>query len=79
MLQGRKGNFGLRGMRYLGTVMLLAGVAMLLLPGLWEKHAGHDLNRAEAAAGTFPGTSTLRLDDLVPEWRGPVPRAREDG
>jgi hypothetical protein len=66
-------------MRYLGTVMLLAGVAMLLLPGLWERHAGRDPSRAEAAAGTFPGASTLRMDDLIPEWRGPAPRTRTDG
>ena len=61
--------------------MLLAGVAMLLLPVLWERHAGHDPSRAEAAAGQgqFPGASTLRIDDLIPEWRGPAPRPREDG
>lgn len=58
--------------------MLLGGVAMLLLPGLWERHAGHDPNRAEAA-DAFPGASTLRQDDLLPEWRGPAPRARKDG
>lgn len=69
----------MRGMRYLGTVMLLAGVGMLLLPSLWERHAGHDPNRAEAAAGTFPGASTLRAEDLEPQWRGPAPRSRKDG
>lgn len=51
--------------------MLLACVAMLLFPSLWE---GRWRLTPEP-----PGQSTLRPDDLIPPWRGPAPRGEKDG
>jgi hypothetical protein len=65
-------------MRYLGTLMLLASVVMLLFPSFWEgrEHAGPDGEQAEKAP--FEGRSTLRKEDLIPEWRGPPPRSDQN-
>ncbi len=67
-------------MRYLGTLMLLAGVGMLLFPSLWEGRgpfsAGISGGEAPFAA---PGRSTLEPSDLLPPWRGPVRAPRNDG
>ena len=64
-------------MRYLGTLMLLASVAMLLFPVLWEKRSAPDMPPGAATAPQVtPGRSTLRQDDLLPPWRGP---AEKDG
>lgn len=60
-------------MRYLGTLMLLAGVGMLLFPSLWEGR----LPFSPATPQEPPGQSTLRADDLIPAWRGP--RGEIDG
>lgn len=65
-------------MRYLGTLMLLASVAMLLFPSFWEGRQ-HAAPGAEPSAPVFEGRSTLRKDDLIPEWRGPSPRGHQDG
>jgi hypothetical protein len=66
-------------MRYLGTLMLLACVVMLLFPSFWEgrEHAGPD--GEQAAEAPFEGRSTLRKEDLIPEWRGPRPRGDQNG
>ncbi len=57
--------------------MILACAGMLLIPSLWERRS-----TAEPAVGppaSFPGRSTLRADDLVPEWRGPGAEGEKDG
>ena len=63
-------------MRYLGTLMVLACVAMLLFPGFWEarRQAGTAVERE-----VLPGRSTLTGEDLLPPWRGPARRGGEDG
>lgn len=57
--------------------MILACAGMLLLPSFWERRS-----TAEPAVGppaSFPGRSTLRSEDLVPEWRGPGRELEKDG
>jgi len=63
-------------MRYLGTLMLLACVAMLLFPSLWERPGPSAPGVHHDAS---PGRSTLSEDDLIPPWRGPAPRGEKDG
>lgn len=63
-------------MRYLGTLMLLACVAMLLFPSLWERSGSSAIGTKQAAT---PSRSTLGEDDLIPPWRGPAPRGEKDG
>lgn len=66
-------------MRYLGTLMLLASVAMLLFPSFWEGRQSEPPEIGQAAEAPFEGRSTLRKEDLIPEWRGPRPRGDQDG
>jgi hypothetical protein len=67
-------------MRYLGTLMLLASVGMLLFPSLWEGRLPLSAASSQAEEeGTGVGQSTLRPDDLLPAWRGPLPRGEKDG
>jgi hypothetical protein len=66
-------------MRHLGTLMLLASLAMLLGPSLWEGRRSLMPEHAESLPFDPPGQSTLRADDLLPPWRGPKPRDQKDG
>ena len=57
--------------------MILACAGMPLLPSFWDRRSG-----AEPPVGppaSFPGRSTLRSEDLVPEWRGPGRELEKDG
>lgn len=56
--------------------MLLACVGMLLFPSYWERRAS---SAPDVQQSITPGQSTLREDDLIPEWRGPAPRGEKDG
>lgn len=64
-------------MRHLGTLMLLAAVGMLLIPGFWEGRLHLAPGAEQAAPFDPPGQSTLRPDDLLPPWRGPA--AKDSG
>jgi hypothetical protein len=66
-------------MRHLGTLMLLASVAMLLGPSLWEGRRSLAPEHAQTVPFDPPGQSTLRADDRLPPWRGPGPRDQKDG
>jgi hypothetical protein len=68
-------------MRFLGTLMLLACVAMLLFPVYWEgrHHAGQAAGEDHPAGAAVTSRSTLTSDDLLPRWRGPVRRGDQDG
>ncbi len=64
--------------------MVLACVAMLLIPRLWESGttpATGSAAEAEEASGAadLPGQSTLTGEDLAPAWRGPGARRQKDG
>jgi hypothetical protein len=66
-------------MRHLGTLMLLAAVAMLLGPSLLEGRRSLAPDHAPGTPFDPPGQSTLRADDRLPPWRGPSPRGEKDG
>jgi hypothetical protein len=66
-------------MRHLGTLMLLAGLAMLLGPSLWEGRRSLMPDHAASQPFDPPGQSTLSADDMLPPWRGPEPRDQIDG
>ena len=64
--------------------MVLACVAMLLLPSFWEGRPTPGIGaEAETPSGppeAFPGHSTLTEEDLLPAWRGPGARkGQKDG
>ena len=59
-------------MRYLGTLMLLACVAMLLFPSLWEGRCGRP-RPGRVAASDPGGRSTLtRRTTSLPPGAGPA-------
>lgn len=62
--------------------MVLACVAMLLIPRFWDGGGTPAPERAAEAeaspdSGSLPGQSTLTGEDLAPAWRGPAARQKD--